>query len=189
MLKQIDLNQNKVDYTLKVSKRSRRLRLAVYCDGQLVVTAPRFMSLHYVEAFILQKAQWILSRIDYFKKFPGKALGRLTKKDYFEHKAPALMLVQTRIAHFNQFYNVKINRISIKNQKTRWGSCSKKGNLNFNYKIVLMPTEMADYIIVHELCHLIEFNHSRNFWVLVARTIPSHLKIRRELRKGNFKII
>lgn len=188
MLKQIDLHQNKIDYTLKVSKRSRRLRLAIYCDGQVVVTAPRYMSLSYIETFILQKAQWILTRIAHFKKYPGQALGRLTNKDYLKYKEQARVLVQTRIEHFNQFYQAKINRISIKNQKTRWGSCSKRGNLNFNYKIVLMPAEMTDYIIVHELCHLLEFNHSHRFWMQVAKTIPNHLKIRRELRKGNFKI-
>ncbi|KKQ79032.1 MAG: hypothetical protein UT02_C0049G0002 [Parcubacteria group bacterium GW2011_GWC2_38_7] len=186
---QINLQNKKVDYTLKLNPRSRRLKLAVYCDGQFVVTAPRYMSLGSIERFILQKANWILTRIAHFKKYPGQALGILTNKDYLKHKEQARALVQTRIEHFNQFYRVKINRISIKNQKTRWGSCSKKGNLNFNYKIVLMPKEFADYIVVHEMCHLIEFNHSRNFWNLVAKTILNHLKIRRELRKGNFKII
>lgn len=189
MQKQIDLNKHKVEYTLKVNRRSHRLRLAIYCDGRFVVTAPKFMSLNYVETFIIRKAQWVLGRIRYFKRFPGQALSRLTKKDYLKHKEQALTLVHNRIAHFNQIYNVTINRICIRNQKTRWGSCSKKGNLNFNYRIVLMPAEFADYIIVHELCHLIEFNHSKKFWALVDKAVPNFLKIRKELRKGNFKII
>ncbi len=68
------------------------------------------------------------------------------------------------------------------NQRTKWGSCSKKGNLNFNYKIALMPEKIADYIVVHELCHLKEFNHSRKFWNLVVKIIPDYLEIKKELK-------
>jgi len=75
-------------------------------------------------------------------------------------------------------YNFKINRISIKNTKSRWGSCSKKGNLNFSYKIALLSKDLADYVIVHELCHLGEFNHSKRFWKLVSLTIPNYLELK-----------
>ena len=89
-----------------------------------------------------------------------------------------------RVDHFNTTYKFKFNRINIKNQKTRWGSCSNKGNLNFNYKIVLLPERLADYIIVHELCHLKELNHSKKFWNLVAKAMPDYPQIRDELNKG-----
>lgn len=105
------------------------------------------------------------------------------KREYLFYKIRALALVHARILYFNAFYRFKINRISIKNQKTRWGSCSKKGNLNFNYRIALLPPQLADYVIVHELCHLGEFNHSANFWKLVAKTIPNYQKIRQEFKK------
>ena len=90
---------------------------------------------------------------------------RKTKKnlDYLKYKNQATNLVKERIEYFNTFYNYKWGKIVVRNQKTRWGSCSKKGNLNFNYKIVLLSPEAADYIIVHELCHLKEFNHSERF--------------------------
>lgn len=110
-----------------------------------------------------------------------------SKKDYLKYKDQALVLAQERIKHFNQQYGFKFNKISIKNQKTRWGSCSKKGNLNFNYKIALLPKEVADYIIVHELCHLKEFNHSRKFWDLVALALPDYLARRNELKKRGLK--
>ena len=84
---------------------------------------------------------------------------------------------------------IRFNKINIKNQKTRWGSCSKKGNLNFNYKIALLPQHLADYIIVHELCHLGEFNHSRSFWNLVAKVFPEYLGIRNELRRSGIHFI
>lgn len=105
------------------------------------------------------------------------------KQDYLRHKETARRLVKERLTYFNQFYGFKIGRISIRNQKTRWGSCSKRGNLNFHYKIALIPARLSDYIIVHELCHLGEFNHSKRFWALVAKTIPDYLDIRKGMKK------
>lgn len=102
---------------------------------------------------------------------------------YKQHKERARTLVHERLAHFNLHYKFKINKIFIKNQKTRWGSCSSKGNLNFNYKIVLLPPHLSDYIIVHELCHLGQFNHSKAFWSLVEQTVPDWKKRRAELKK------
>ena len=116
-----------------------------------------------------------------------RAVRRKRKKtssvQYIAHKKVALALAKSRLEYFNQFYHFKISRVSIKNQKTRWGSCSKKGNLNFNYRIALLPASLADYVIVHELCHLGEFNHSKNFWNLVEKTIPNHAVIRKEFKK------
>jgi len=92
------------------------------------------------------------------------------------------------LEYFNTFYNFKWGRVTIRNQKTRWGSCSKKGNLNFNYKIALLKPSQADYIIVHELCHLKEFNHGKNFWSLVAQTIPDYKEVRSSLRTSGFRL-
>jgi predicted metal-dependent hydrolase len=107
--------------------------------------------------------------------------------DYLKYKSTARALVLSRLEYFNQFYNFKYNSVRIKNQKTRWGSCSKKGNLNFSYKLALLSPWQADYIIVHELCHLGEFNHSQKFWALVAQTIPDYKKIRQELKRVNLR--
>lgn len=109
-------------------------------------------------------------------------------QNYLKHKQRASIIVQERIEYFNKFYGYKWNRIFIKNQKTRWGSCSKKGNLNFNYRIALLPSEAADYIIVHELCHLKEFNHSENFWNLVEVAIPNYKEIRKKLKNNGFTL-
>ncbi|MDP2944335.1 MAG: M48 family metallopeptidase, partial [bacterium] len=84
--------------------------------------------------------------------------------------------------HFNRFYNFKYRRISIRDQKTRWGSCSRTGNLNFSYRVLELTPAAADYIIIHELCHLREFNHCVRFWALVAKTVPDYVRLRRELR-------
>jgi len=107
-----------------------------------------------------------------------------SKKEYKEYKGKALALAISRIQYFNQKSEFKFNKINIKNQKTCWGSCSRRGNLNFNYKIALLPERLADYIVVHELCHLKEFNHSRKFWNLVAEIIPDYLERKKDLKKA-----
>ncbi len=101
----------------------------------------------------------------------------------------ARRLVENRLSFFNKIYNFEINRIAIKNTSTRWGSCSSKGNLNFNYKILYIRPALADYLIVHELCHLGELNHSKRFWALVSKTIPDYIEVNKELRRTNIKLV
>ena len=91
--------------------------------------------------------------------------------------------MRERLEHFNRHYQVPLRKVFIKNHKSRWGSCSERGNLNFNYKLIFLPPQVVDYIIAHELCHLKEFNHSPKFWALVEQTIPNHRAIRAELRR------
>jgi predicted metal-dependent hydrolase len=98
----------------------------------------------------------------------------------------ARRLVAERIAHLNHAYGYTVGKVAIRKQKSRWGSCSKLGNLNFNVRLVFLPEHLVDYVIVHELCHLGEFNHSKAFWNLVARTVPKHTQFRKELRHYAF---
>ena len=106
----------------------------------------------------------------------------MARRHYLKYKEQARTLIEERLNYFNQFYNLEVCRVSVRNQKTRWGSCSSKGNLNFNYKILFLPRDAADYIIVHELCHLKEMNHSKNFWALVSQTFPNYKYIRKNLK-------
>ena len=108
---------------------------------------------------------------------------RFNKKHYLKHRENAREITAERIKYFSNTHGFECNRVSIRNQKTRWGSCSTKGNLNFNYKILFLEPEMRDYIIVHELCHLKEFNHSRKFWMLVEKILPDYLEIKKELKQ------
>lgn len=91
--------------------------------------------------------------------------------------------MHARLSHFNQFYGFEVHRVFIKNHHSRWGSASMLGNLNFNYKILILSPELQDYVVVHELCHLKEFNHSSEFWALVGEQIPHYQELRHELRK------
>lgn len=187
MKKHIELHKRKVPYTLKVSKRAKRLRLAVYCDGAFVVTSPINLHLTVIEKYIIQKSQWVLDKLDYFSGFANSFKVKNTKVEFQKHYDAALELAEKKVTKFNKIYKFDYNKINIKNQKTRWGSCSKKGNLNFNYKIALLPERFAEYIVVHELCHLGEFNHSRRFWNLVAKTMPEYLEIKEELKRSGLK--
>ena len=184
MKRQITLHDQTVDYTLRTSKRARRVRLSVGCDGSVVVTTPFGFAESVAERFIREKARWLFAKISFFKQCEGQVIVRHTKADYVKYKKEAHTLACARVEYFNAMYGLRCNRITIRNQKTRWGSCSRKGNLNFNYKIALLPQRLADYIIVHELCHLGEFNHSRKFWALVAQTMPDHVDLRKELKKN-----
>jgi len=176
-------NFQKIPYVLRRKRFSRVLRFAVHADGGLVVTAPVLLPKYIIEQAIAQKANWILEKISFAKKHARPAAPKRTVKEVAEDKKSALRLVNERLEHFNQAYGFSWNRIAIRNQRTRWGSCSGKKNLNFNYKIALLPPHLADYIIVHELCHLMQMNHSSKFWNLVAIAIPDHAERRREIRK------
>jgi len=187
MKKHIELHKRKVPYTLNVSKRAKRLRIAIYCNGDFVVTAPKNVDLGVIEKFIIQKSKWILDKIDYFGGFPSSLKTKDTKDEFLKYKEVAHKLAQKKVLKFNKIYKFKYNKINIKNQKTRWGSCSVKGNLNFNYKIALLPEKLAEYIVVHELCHLGEFNHSYKFWKLVEKTIPDYLEIKEDLKKSGLR--
>lgn len=111
---------------------------------------------------------------------------RITNKgsitSYLLHKESARKLIHNRLEYFNRHYNLEYFRVSIKNTKTKWGSCSSKKNLNFSYRIVFLRPELQDYLIVHELCHLAQMNHGEGFWNLVEETIPQAKKFHKELR-------
>jgi predicted metal-dependent hydrolase len=187
MQKFIMIQKRKIDYDLKVSKRAKYMRLAVHHDGRCIVTTPRGVSQSIIERFLIQKSAWIISKIEYFLNFKGIIFKsrKEERDDYLKYKDAAFKIVKDRIEYFNKFYNHKWNKIFIKNQKTRWGSCSRKGNLNFNYKIALLPSKSADYIIIHELCHLGEFNHSHKFWELVSIAMPDYKEVRSDIKRNN----
>ncbi|NOY35613.1 MAG: M48 family metallopeptidase [bacterium] len=171
------------EYTLRRSGRARRVRLAVRCDGSVVVTAPLGVNPSVVEKFVSGKKRWILDKLKLFDGVDAKAIRTFSREDYLKHKGRALEIINERAAFYGEIYRCSFNRICVKNQRTRWGSCSKKGNLNFNYKIIFLPEILRDYIIVHEICHLKELNHSQKFWTLVAKALPNHSELRKELRK------
>jgi len=124
------------------------------------------------------------------RKKTKKSVKATTK--YLVQKEITRKFVKERLEFYQNIYayhgyDLKFKRIAIRDQKTRWGSCSSKSNLNFNYKLTLIPEYLADYVIVHELCHLKEMNHAKSFWDLVSIVMPNYLELREELRKVNLR--
>jgi predicted metal-dependent hydrolase len=168
-------------YTLKTSARAKHIRITIKRDGTVIVTKPVRASVALVERFVASKADWITAKVKEMTK-NGIVITH-TKREIQDLKQKALLMAEEKVGFFNRFYNFTYNHIRIKNQKTRWGSCSKRGNLNFNYKLAILPEELADYLVVHEVCHLGEFNHSKKFWDLVEKTIPDYKVLRQRLQK------
>ncbi len=181
--KYIELSGQQVEYTLKISARARRIRFTIYGGGELIITVPRNFRDLELEKFMREKANWILEKTREFKSVKKSLSRGDERRAYLTHRLTALELVRKRLSYYNNVYNFVFSKIRIKSQRTCWGSCSRRKNLNFNYRLAFLPERIVDYIVVHELCHLEEMNHSKNFWNLVARSIPDYLNIRKELRR------
>jgi hypothetical protein len=177
----LSVPEGKIGYTVRRSKRARSLRLQINCDAAVTAVAPWYFPLQAIEDFVYRHADWIKNKVAFFKSKPRLILPGGTGVDYRLNKQEAADFISGRLAYYSQFYGFVFKKFAVKKQKTRWGSCSRKGNLNFNYKIIKLPARLADYIIVHELCHLKEMNHSRRFWNLVERAVPDYRQRRREL--------
>ncbi len=179
--RKINFNGVEIEYCLKTSARAKCLRISVKRGGQVCVTKPRFLPEVLARKFLAQKANWILRKIAELKdKKNLLAVGN--RRDFLRLAPAAKSLVLQKIAKINCAYNFDFNRVAIRDQKTRWGSCSCKKNLNFNYRIALLPDCLSDYIVAHELCHLREMNHSSKFWHLVSIAIPNYSACRKELK-------
>lgn len=185
MKQRIELLSRNIEYTLTVSSRAKRIRIRISPGGEVFVTKPRLVPSFFVTRFMNQKAEWIIRTHDSLSRLSPSVSPSIDKKAFEKYKTEALTFVKEKLPSCNAHYSFVWNIVSIRNQKTRWGSCSKKGNLNFSYKLILLPVELAEYIIVHELCHLKEFNHGKQFWNLVAKTYPDHKELRKKLQKYN----
>ncbi len=182
MQKTVSIDGVDMPYIIKSNSKSRKISLRVQQGGHIVVTKPTRVSVRYIEGVVDSKKDWIAEQIKKLGSKPAKLLAHYSAKDLGVYRDEAYNLVDAKIAHFNKFYKFEIERVTIRNQSTRWGSCSRKKNLNFNYKIVLLPPKLQDYIIVHELCHLSEMNHGQKFWDLVALQIPDYKDCVKSLR-------
>jgi predicted metal-dependent hydrolase len=134
-----------------------------------------------IDRIIKGRADWIIDKLRLFETRPVSP--KPSSKEHARLRTEALRIVKEHIAELNAHYGFSYNRIAIRDQRTRWGSCSSKRNLNFNYRIVHLPHELARYLVAHELCHLAQMNHGIQFWSLVEETVPDYRRLRAELRK------
>lgn len=232
------IDNKKVSFSFRRSKRARRLRLQMDNKGKFTIISPWLTSKWTINRFLKSHASWIEKqsrKIDRQKKLrpdfkyrdgdvfyyfgekvalnvrpsdrkrptikirddkvqitlhrnvglaDGKKAIKKTIENFYRKKAEEV--VHDRLQFFNEHYGFQYNRVTLRDQKTRWGSCSKLKNLNFNWRLIMAPIEVIDYVIVHELCHLKEMNHSLRYWNLVEETIPDYKKVRKWLRENHY---
>lgn len=175
--------------------RSRRKSLAIEItpELQVVVRAPVRMPVREINAFVQEKDDWIrahLQRMAEKKRLQEQYREQaLSKEELQELATQAMKLIPQKVHYYAQIIGVTYGRITIRNQRTRWGSCSGKGNLNFNCLLLLMPEEVLDYVVVHELCHRKEMNHSARFWEEVEKILPDYRQRRKWLKDNGGRIM
>jgi len=178
----INLAGQEIEYELSSSRQARKMRIEIGVNG-LKVIKPVFVPFIFIEQFIKAKATWIIKNLKITKNYTPPLLVSKNELVILKHRAAHLILA--RLEFFNSYYGFKYKSLSVRDQKTRWGSCSRQGALNFNCRLALLPESLLDYVAVHELCHLQEMNHSPKFWALVEKTIPDYKDRRRKLRSFN----
>lgn len=187
MEKRIRIYNKEVSYLLKKSNRAKRMRIAVYHDGKIIVTIPDKALKINIEKYIQSKSKWIESKINFYNRFRNN--GKMNSLKFNDlNKNKALFFITKRLNLLKSKYKLNHNLVTIKNQKTIWGSCSRRNNLSFNFKILLLKPNIREYIIAHEFCHLKIKNHSRKFWLLVGKILPNYKLIKEESRRYNLNI-
>ena len=169
-----------ISYQIIRSSR-KTISLQIVLPGRVVVRCPNRMKNEEIRAFVQSKADWISKHL---QKYSTPSLPPFTPEQIKKLAAQALQVIPERVSYYAPRVGVTYGNITIRSQRTRWGSCSSKGNLNFNCLLTLAPPEVMDYVVVHELCHRKELNHSPRFWAEVERILPDY-KIRQKWLKDN----
>lgn len=179
----------KISYKLIRSAR-KTIALQINQEGELIVRAPNRCRKSDIEAFIAEKQDWVLEKQREMQDRKQQLAQRREaqpewkEEDYIKARSLARMVFEQKVSLYAQLMQVSYGRISIRDQKTRWGSCSARGNLNFNWRLILAPEEVLDYVVVHELAHRKEMNHSERFWAQVAAVLPDYRRRRQWLKQN-----
>ena len=174
--------------------RSSRKTLAVQSrtDGTVIARAPLRMPKDRILCFLSEKASWIRmqqGKMQEREKMRQQARIHLDAAQEKELRERAKSVLAQRTAYFARQVGVTYGRITVRDQKTRWGSCSQTGNLNFNFRLILAPLEVLDYVVVHELCHRRQMNHSTQFWQEVAQVLPDYRKRKAWLTENGWRLM
>ncbi len=184
MIKEMHLPDGPSPIRIQVIRTNRKT-LALEIKEDLIVRAriPLHITDKQLQEFVDRHKDWILKKHQ-------KAQEEIAKRQDIARPLPSkeelekiLSLIASRVRHYEKIMDLSCNKITIRNQKTRWGSCSSKGNLNFNYRLAYMPPEILDYVVVHELAHLRHMNHSQEFWAVVEDFLPDYKRRRQWLKE------
>lgn len=175
-----------ISYTLIRTSR-KTISIVIKPDGAVEVRCPMRCSKREADAFVTSKEDWIKKHLDAIsarsqqQNLSGEELRNLADK--------AAAVLPEKAQYFAERMGVTYGRITIRSQRTRWGSCSAKGNLNFNCLLMLCPEEVQDYVVIHELCHRKELNHSAHFWAEVEKICPDYRNHRKWLKENGSSLI
>lgn len=184
-----------MNYEIQVIRSDRRsIALEIQPNLQILVRAPYGASKREIQQFVSEKSDWLAKHLAIARKRREELESRprepaLTMEEVRSLAEEAMKVIPEKVRYFAPIVGVDYGRITIRNQRTRWGSCSGRGNLNFNCLLMKTPPEVVDYVVVHELCHRKEMNHSRRFWAEVERVLPEYGKAKRWLKENGGNII
>ncbi len=171
---------SEIEFVLRRRRGVKRVSIRVGIGGKVTVSAPLSVPEFFIRKFVQEKSEWIENAKKQIQKKEAEQETRIQFPSFESSKSRAKKLLLERARYWADQYGVTFERVSIKRAATRWGSCSSKGNLNFHYRLYFLPEEL---VVVHEICHLIEMNHSRAFWKEVERTMPAWRSYKRQLQK------
>ena len=178
-----------ISYQIIRSSR-KTMSLEIKADGSVVVRAPLRLSEAKIQKFVEEKQEWILKNLEKIQKRDAQKenVQKLSALERQHLQNKACVVIPRRVAYYAEKLGVSYGKITLRQQKTRWGSCSSEKNLNFNWKLILAPPEVLDYVVVHELCHLKEMNHSKAFWDEVGKVMPEYETYKLWLKENGWKL-
>ena len=170
-----------------IRSNRKTMSIQIKTDGKVIVRTPYGISKYQVQMFIEEKKQWIEKHL---KEISERQMSNkiLSEEERLKGVQKALCVIPERVEYFAEMMNVTYGRITIREQKTRWGSCSSEKNLNFNWKLILAPPEVLNYVVIHELCHLKEMNHSKAFWDEVEKVMPEYETYKLWLKENGWRL-
>lgn len=167
------------------------ISLEITRKGQILVRAPRYMPEAEIQRFVEEKSSWLTKHLQKREEEMDSlhVEGKFTEQEKEKLLKLAKQVIPEKVAYYARLMGVTYGRITIRKQKTRGGSCSREGNLNFNCLLLMAPPEVLDYVVVHELSHRLEMNHSARFWAQVEKVLPNYRKSRKWLKEHGSRLM
>ena len=172
-------------YDTEILRTNRRtLALEVRTPGIVTVRVPRRTSERAVERLLYSHSDWIARALERIEKRLAGAAPLLTDEELVQLRAAAVAELPELVSSWVPAVGAKPSRVQIRQQRTRWGSCSARGTISLNAQLMLLEPDLRDYVIVHELCHLTHHNHGPHFWAAVERVLPDYRTRRARLKEA-----
>ena len=159
-----------------VYSRRRSIAIEIKNDGSLIIRAPHFTTQKRIDGFIAQKREWIIKTAQKVndRQRAAQSIPPLSESEKAKLKAAAKEYFPQAVEHYAKLFGIKYGKLSYRFQKTRWGSCNRKGDISFNCLLMLAPAKARESVVVHELCHIKHFNHSSSFYREITKLMPDY---------------